>query len=224
MPALPPFHVTIAPVSAAQLGAFVARRLPGRAGPARRLLRLLRRLRRAGAPRRAFVNRASHRDVDDGLPRLYNARFPIRRMQPISRYGGSDARSAAADNTSAFNCRYAVAPGPKRWSAHAYGLAIDVNIVENPYIEGGRVSRRRVRAYLDRSRYRPGMAVAGGVLVRAFASVGWRWGGRWAATPGLPALLERRLGSPGTGRTSSSRSTLRERRERTGTRRAPARS
>ena len=71
--------------------------------------------------------------------RLYAARFPIHGMRRSRVYGGSDDRSMAADNTSAFNCRYAVAPGPKRWSVHAYGEAIDVNTVENPYLEGGRV-------------------------------------------------------------------------------------
>jgi hypothetical protein len=115
--------------------------------------------------------------------RLYSARFAIRRMRPIDGYGGSDERSLAADNTAAFNCRYAVAAGPKRWSVHAYGLAIDVDPVENPYVEGGRVHPRAGRAYLDRSRVRRGMAVRGGVLVRAFASVGWQWGGRWAGSP-----------------------------------------
>jgi hypothetical protein len=89
----------------------------------------------------------------------------------------------AADNTSAFNCRYAVAPGPKHWSVHAYGEAIDVNTVENPYLEGGRVLPPAGRAFTNRSHYRRGMAVAGGVLVRAFASVGWLWGGRWSASP-----------------------------------------
>src|SRR3954447_7994562 len=115
--------------------------------------------------------------------RLYAARFPIRRLRPIDAYGGSDERSLDADNTAAFNCRYAVAPGPKRWSVHAYGLAVDVNPVENPYVEGGRVHPRAGRAYLDRSRYRPGMAVRGGLLVRAFADVGWQWGGRWSGSP-----------------------------------------
>ena len=115
--------------------------------------------------------------------RLYAARFPIRRMRPVDAYGGSDERSLAADNTAAFNCRYAIAPGPRRWSAHAYGLAIDVNPVENPYLEGGRVHPVAGRAYLDRSRVRRGMAVPGGVLVRAFAAVGWSWGGRWRARP-----------------------------------------
>ncbi len=115
--------------------------------------------------------------------RLYAARFPIRRMRPIDAYGGSDERSLEADNTAAFNCRSAVASGPKRWSVHAYGLAIDVNPVENPYLDGGRVHPRAGRAYLDRSRYRRGMAVRGGVLVAAFASVGWPWGGRWTGSP-----------------------------------------
>jgi hypothetical protein len=27
------------------------------------------------------------------------------------------------------------------------------------------------------------MATKRGLLVRAFASVGWQWGGRWTATP-----------------------------------------
>jgi D-alanyl-D-alanine carboxypeptidase-like protein len=123
------------------------------------------------------------RDVVRVFRRLYASRFPIRRMRPVSAYGGSDERSMAADNTSGFNCRNAVAPGPKRWSVHAYGEAIDVNPVENPYVLGGRVLPRAGRGYADRARARRGMAVPGGVLVRAFAAVGWEWGGRWTGSP-----------------------------------------
>ena len=183
MAALPPFHAAVAPVTAAQLGRSWRRGCP--VGPAS--------LRRVSVSYVGFdgrahtgtlvVNRAVVADATAVFRRLYAARFPIRRMRPVSAYGGSDDRSMAADNTSAFNCRYAVAPGPKQWSVHAYGEAIDVNTVENPYLEGGRVLPAAGRAYLDRSRYRPGMAVAGGVLVRAFASVGWLWGGRWTASP-----------------------------------------
>jgi hypothetical protein len=114
---------------------------------------------------------------------LYRARFPIRRMLPIDVYRGSDDRSAAADNTSAFNCRAAVTSGAKSWSMHAYGEAIDVNDVENPYILGSRVIPPAGKAYVNRRNVRPGMAVEGGVLVRAFTSVGWGWGGRFAGTP-----------------------------------------
>jgi hypothetical protein len=129
------------------------------------------------------VNRRVARDVVTVFRRLYAMRFPIRRMVPVSAYRGSDDASMAADNTSAFNCRRAVGSTAKRWSAHAYGKAIDVNPVENPYVLGGRVLPPAGRRYLDRTRIRPGMAVDGGVLVNAFEAVGWKWGGRWRGTP-----------------------------------------
>jgi hypothetical protein len=183
MAALPPFHVAVAAVTAAELGASWHRGCP--VGPAQ--LRTVR-VSFVGFDGRAHtgaivVHEDVTGDVTTAFRRLYAARFPIRRMEPIARYGGSDERSMAADNTSAFNCRYAVAAGPKRWSAHAYGQAIDVNTIENPYVQGGDVRPAAGRAYLDRTRYREGMAVTGGVLVRAFASVGWLWGGRWNGTP-----------------------------------------
>ncbi|HUH15292.1 MAG TPA: M15 family metallopeptidase [Gaiellaceae bacterium] len=123
---------------------------------------------------RIVVARAEAANVVTVFRELWAARFPIRKLEPVSAYRGSDDRSMAADNTSGFNCRFV--GGTKRWSMHAYGLAIDVNPVENPYVRGSTVSPPAGRAYLDRSRYRKGMAVRGGVLVRAFASVGWKWG------------------------------------------------
>lgn len=113
-------------------------------------------------------------DVVSVFRKLWTAQFPIRRLQPVSAYRGSDDASMAADNTSGFNCRFV--GGTSRWSMHAYGEAIDVNPVENPYVQGSRHSPPAGRSYIVRSPYRPGMAVAGGVLVRAFASVGWKWG------------------------------------------------
>ena len=179
----PPFTHTVARVTPAQLPYSWHAGCP--VAPAQ-----LRRLRVAywGFDGRAHtgalvVNADAVSDLVHVFARLYAARFPIRRMRPIDAYRGRDEPSLEADNTAAFNCRYAVAPGPKRWSAHAFGRAIDVNPVENPYLEGGRVHPRRGRAFLDRSRRRPGMAVRGGLLVRAFAGVGWAWGGRWAGSP-----------------------------------------
>jgi hypothetical protein len=127
---------------------------------------------------RLVVHAAAARPLVAVFRRLYEARFPIRRMRPIDAYGGSDFRSIEADNTSAFNCRRAT--GSARWSEHAYGRAIDVNPIENPYVAGGRVFHAASRPYLDRRRVRPGMAVEEGVLVQAFRAVGWGWGGDWA--------------------------------------------
>ena len=129
------------------------------------------------------VHRRVTRDVVTVFRRLYAARFPIRRMVAISAYRGSDEASMAADNTSAFNCRRAVGSTARRWSAHAYGVAIDVNPVENPYVLGERVLPPAGRRYADRTVHRPGMAIEGGVLVSAFDAVGWQWGGRWPSTP-----------------------------------------
>jgi hypothetical protein len=129
---------------------------------------------------RLVVTEAAARPLLSVFRRLYAARFPMRRMVPVDAFGGSDFRSIEADNTSAFNCRKAT--GSSRWSEHAYGRAIDVNPIENPYVEGGRVYHEASRSYVDRSRERPGMALEGGVLVRAFRAIGWGWGGQWAGS------------------------------------------
>jgi hypothetical protein len=138
-----------------------------------------------GHPHRGalVVNAAVVPAVEQIFGRLYTERFPIRRMTPIDAFHGSDDRSMAADNTSAFNCRYAVATGPKRWSVHAYGEAIDIDPLENPYLLSGRVYPPAGRSFLDRAHVRPGMAVAGDRLVAAFAASGWEWGGRWTGSP-----------------------------------------
>ncbi len=89
-------------------------------------------------------------------------------------------RSIEADNTSAFNCRPVA--GMSRWSEHAYGRAIDLDPLENPYVSDGTTSHSASRRYLDRSRQLNGMIHAGDAVVRAFASVGWGWGGSWTGT------------------------------------------
>jgi D-alanyl-D-alanine carboxypeptidase len=124
------------------------------------------------------VNASAVRAVRIAFADLFAHRFPIRRMRLVDAYGASDFRSIEADNTSAFNCRRAT--GATRWSEHAYGRAIDVNPIENPYVyANGTTSHAKSRPYLDRSRHRRGMAIWGGVLVRAFGAAGWGWGGTW---------------------------------------------
>ena len=128
---------------------------------------------------RLIVHRDVARDMVQVFRDLYAARVPIRRMVPVDAYGGSDFRSIEGDNTSAFNCRFV--DGTTRWSNHAYGRAIDVNPIENPYVSAGSTSHRASRPYVDRTKRRPGMAYEGGALVRAFDRIGWGWGGRWTS-------------------------------------------
>jgi hypothetical protein len=126
---------------------------------------------------RLMVHEDVAQDVISVFRRLYEARFPISRMRLVDAYGADDFRSIEADNTSAFNCRRAT--GSSRWSLHAYGLAIDVNPIENPYVEDGRVYHEASRRYVDRSRRFPGTIREGDAVTRAFDAIGWGWGGRW---------------------------------------------
>jgi len=110
---------------------------------------------------------------------LYEARFPIERMEPVEAYGGDDGQSMAANNTSAFNCRQVT--GGSAWSEHSYGRAIDINPLVNPYIRGSTILPSEGAAYADRGRDAPGMIHAGDVVVDAFAARGWEWGGYWSS-------------------------------------------
>ena len=110
--------------------------------------------------------------------KLFYADFRIRRMLLIDAYNGSDDRSMDANNTSAFNCRFVA--GTTTWSQHAYGRAIDINPIRNPYVAGSHVSPEAGRPYADRSRHAIGMIHGGDPVVRAFAVANWKWGGYWS--------------------------------------------
>jgi D-alanyl-D-alanine carboxypeptidase len=110
---------------------------------------------------------------------LLNLRFPLKKAQPVNRYEGDDDASMADDNTSSFNDRPVA--GGTSLSMHAYGLAIDLNPVENPFLEGAgtsrRVSPKGGEKYLDRANLRPGMAET---VIDVFADNGFLiWGGDW---------------------------------------------
>jgi hypothetical protein len=111
------------------------------------------------------------------LRRLYDIRFPIRRMVPVDAYGASDERAMEADDTSVFNGRFVA--GTTSWSQHAYGRAIDLDPLENPEIKDGKVFPTTAHRYVDRTLGLPGMIVAHDAVVRAFAAGGWGWGGSW---------------------------------------------
>ena len=130
-----------------------------------------------------IVNAAAARSLAGVFRRLYALRFPIRDMQLVNSYGAGASGPAAADESGGFSCRLAVpspcpgASGTGHWSQHAYGLAIDLNPVENPYTGCGVTRDRASLPYLNRSRMRRGMVTP--AVVQAFAAIGWGWGGSW---------------------------------------------
>jgi hypothetical protein len=107
---------------------------------------------------------------------LFEQRFPFTSILPIDAFDGDDARSMAANNTSAFNCRKKTGQS-KAFSRHSYGLAIDINPLVNPYIKRGRIEPPGGREYQDRTRRIPGMIALGDACYHAFRTRGWMWGG-----------------------------------------------
>jgi D-alanyl-D-alanine carboxypeptidase len=117
--------------------------------------------------------------------KLYELRFPIRHMLLDDYYGAKAQRPTDTDVSASFECRQASASpcgglGNRttgHWSQHAYGHAVDLNPVENPYVGCGQSRDPRTRPYRDRSRHRKGMVTP--AVVAAFRSIGWGWGGSW---------------------------------------------
>ena len=108
---------------------------------------------------------------------LYRARFPLEEMR-ITRQSELDAPPTGdGNNTESFVCRPTT--GGSSYSQHAYGLAVDVNPFQNPYVKGDVVIPELASAYLDREWVRPGMVTPDGPVLRAFDGVGWEWGGGW---------------------------------------------
>lgn len=106
-------------------------------------------------------------------------------MQLVDDFGGGDDRSMAANNTSAYNCRRVA--GTDAWSKHAYGAAIDINPVQNPYVTPTSTVPTAGRRYADIDRSGDtqapdGVIREGDVVVRAFADIGWEWGGHWTGS------------------------------------------
>jgi hypothetical protein len=132
------------------------------------------------------VNRSAARPLARVFRRLYAMRFPIRHMTLTAIYGRRRDRPRDGDVTASFECRQAAASpcvGRVRtgtWSMHAYGLAVDINPGENPYVGCGQSMDPSLRRYRVRTHHYKGMV--GGRVVRAFRAIGWGWGGSWAGS------------------------------------------
>lgn len=120
------------------------------------------------------VNKAIARPTQRAFLTLYRMRFRIMGMSPMS----LNARwiTDMSTVTSGYSCR--TVAGSKTLSQHAYGLAIDVNPVQNPMIRGTYIDPRSGVDFLARAPYRRGMMHATGAA-RAFTANGLYWGGRW---------------------------------------------
>ena len=175
----PPPEAIVHPVTAAELGATWRPECPVGPDGLRRVE--LGYLGFDGAIHRGNLVVAS--DVVDDVVAIFadlvRLRYPVERMRTVDHYSGAqDEASMRDNNTSAFNCRRM--PGGTDWSEHAYGRAVDLNPLVNPYLgPGGDLQPATARKYLDRTRDDLGLLHAGDAAVTAFTGRGWIWGGTW---------------------------------------------
>ena len=111
---------------------------------------------------------------------LFDAGYPIEKVFLIDEYGGDDEKSMADNNTCCFNFR--LKTGVNQLSMHAYGMAVDVNPLYNPYVKGARVEPASAARYANRGLACPYYIRKGDACHRAFTSRGWKWGGSWLSS------------------------------------------
>ena len=123
-------------------------------------------------------NVAIAQDLLEIFQALYEAEYRIHSIRLVDDFGGSDEASMRADNTSCFN--YRTVPGQKRLSRHAMGMAVDINPLENPYIDPrGGVHPAEGASYVDRTKDFPHKIDRGDLCYKLFREHGFTWGGAW---------------------------------------------
>lgn len=125
-----------------------------------------------------IVNKIVAQEIADIFKELYDNKFPIEKVRLVDEYESDDSKSMEDNNTSAFNFRE-VEGKPGILSKHAFGLAIDINPVQNPYIYKGELSPISGKAYMNRNTLKKGMIVENDICYKAFIKRGWQWGGSW---------------------------------------------
>jgi len=126
-----------------------------------------------------MVHRKVAGDVIDIFYKLYKKQYPLASVKLVDDFGqpGDDGNSMRANNTSAFCYRQVTGTAHLSW--HSFGAAIDINPLQNPYMNKGRVSPEEAREYLDRKDKRPHMIDHSDYCYKVFIAHGWKWGGDW---------------------------------------------
>jgi hypothetical protein len=129
-----------------------------------------------------ICNQAIAQDLVEIFYELYRNEYRIEKVMLVDEYDADDTASMEGNNTSCFN--YRVVEGSTSLSKHAYGLAIDVNPLYNPYItyetDGSlSVSPASAKSYTDRSISFPYKIDENDLCYKLFTEHGFTWGGNW---------------------------------------------
>ncbi len=122
------------------------------------------------------VNKKAEKDIKIIFNLIRELKFPIAKVIPAVKYNWDDEASMKDNNTVAFN--YRKVKGSKVLSAHSYGMAIDINPIQNPHIKG-KITLPQIGKYDQKGK---GTILHDSKLVKEFVNRGWHWGGRWRSS------------------------------------------
>ena len=129
-----------------------------------------------------ICNQAISKDLVEIFEELYHQKYPIEKIRLVDEYHGDDEASMADNNSSCFN--YRVIAGTNRISNHAYGKAIDINPLYNPYITYRNgvecVAPANASAYADRGKMFEHKIDESDLCYKLFTEHGFSWGGSWS--------------------------------------------
>lgn len=108
---------------------------------------------------------------------LFSEAYPIYSIRLVDDFDADDEMSMQANNTSCFNWR--VVPGTGRLSRHAFGMAVDVNPLQNPFVRGARIRPAAAKDYVDRTKEFDHKIDRNDYCHKVFTSYGFKWGGNW---------------------------------------------
>lgn len=123
-------------------------------------------------------------DLLEIFKELYESGYMLEEVSLIDKYDADDDMSMEANNTSCFN--YRLVDRSDKLSYHAYGLAIDVNPLYNPYVEYGKgengsdyICPTQSVFYAYRDNDFPYKIDENDLCYRLFKEHGFKWGGDW---------------------------------------------
>ena len=121
---------------------------------------------------------------------LFAEAYPINSIRLVDDFDASDEASMQANNSSCFN--YRTIAGSWRLSQHAFGMAVDINPLQNPCVKGSRIRPSTATDYVDRSKQFPHKIDDNDFCKKTFESYGFRWGGRWRSVKDYQHFERRR--------------------------------
>lgn len=128
-----------------------------------------------------ICNQKIAQDLVEIFSELYDRQYPLASVRLVDDFGGDDLASMEADNTSCFNFREVTSSGGGRHklSFHAYGLAVDLNPLYNPYVKKGKILPQSAKPYANRKNANPYRIDHEDLAYQLFTAHGFTWGGDW---------------------------------------------